>query len=76
MGATSTGVGLGTAISAAIIGVPIVTVGAFVIPEALLVMLAAKKTKPQDQISISVALAYKLLERLDKEMHSREVVEQ
>ena len=32
----------------------------------LLVVMAAKKARPVDDVSLSVALAYKLLERLEK----------
>ncbi len=63
--ATGTGVGLVTAISIFVFGVPWLAVGALVLPGSLLVMLAANKTKPVDEISLSIALAYKLLERMD-----------
>lgn len=63
--ATGTGVGLVSAFSILIFGVPWLLVGALVLPGALLLKLAAKKTKPIDEISLSIALAYKLLDRLD-----------
>ncbi|WIT12915.1 hypothetical protein PFX98_04715 [Paucibacter sediminis] len=63
--ATGTGVGLVSAISLFLFGVPWLSVGALVLPGALLMALAAKKTRPVDEISLSVALAYKLLERFD-----------
>jgi hypothetical protein len=62
--ATGTGVGLVTTISIFVFGVPWLTVGALVLPGALLLMLAAKKTQPVDEISLSIALAYKLLDRI------------
>jgi Mn2+/Fe2+ NRAMP family transporter len=62
--ATGTGVGIVAAIPMLIGGIPWLTVGALVLPGALLVLLAAKKTKPADEISLSVALAYKLLDRI------------
>lgn len=64
--ATGTGVGIATAISTFVFGIPWVTVGALVLPGALLVVVAAKKARPVDDVSLSVALAYKLLERLEK----------
>jgi hypothetical protein len=65
LAATGTGVGLVSAISLFLFGIPWLTVGALVLPGALLMLLAAKKTKPMDEISLSIALAYKLLDRLD-----------
>lgn len=62
--ATGTGAGIIAAISALFLGIPWITVGALVIPGALLVLLAAKKARPVDEISLTVALAYKLLDRL------------
>lgn len=64
--ATGTGVGIATAISTFVFGIPWITVGALVLPGALLVVMAAKKARPVDDVSLSVALAYKLLERLEK----------
>lgn len=63
--ATSTGVGVITAISVFFVGVPWMTVGALVLPGTLLIVLAAKRTKPIDEMSLSVALAYKLLKRIE-----------
>lgn len=63
--ATGTGVGIVSAISLFVFGVPWLTVGVLVLPGALLILLAAKKTKPVDEISLSIALAYKLLDRLE-----------
>lgn len=63
--ATSTGVGVITAITVFFVGVPWMTVGAMVLPGTLMIVLASKKTKPVDEMSLSVALAYKLLERID-----------
>jgi hypothetical protein len=64
--ATGTGVGLLSVISLFLVGIPWLAVGALVLPGALLMLLAAKKTKPADEISLSIRLAYKLLDRLDK----------
>lgn len=64
--ATGTGVGIATAISIFVFGIPWITVGALVLPGALLVVMAAKKARPVDDVSLSVALAYKLLDRLEK----------
>ena len=64
--ATGTGVGIATAISTFVFGIPWITVGALVLPGALLVVMVAKKARPVDDVSLSVALAYKLLERLEK----------
>jgi hypothetical protein len=64
--ATGTGLGLISWIGAALGGIPMMTVGAFVLPGVLLVVMAAKKARPVDDVSLSVALAYKLLERLEK----------
>lgn len=63
--ATGTGVGLVSAMSLIVLGIPWLTVGALVLPGALLLLLSARKTNPVDEISLSVALAYKLLDRLD-----------
>lgn len=63
--ATGTGVGVVTAISMFLFGIPWLVVGGLVLPGALLVVLASKKTRPVDEISLSIALAYKLLERID-----------
>lgn len=62
--AAGTGVGVITAISIFIFGIPWLAVGALVLPGALLLMLSKKMQKPGDSISMSVAMAYKLLERL------------
>ena len=64
--ATGTGVGIATAISTFVFGIPWITVGALVLPGALLVVMVAKKARPVDDVSLSVALAYKLLDRLEK----------
>jgi hypothetical protein len=63
--ATGTGVGLVSAISLFIFGIPWITVAALVLPGALLMTLAAKKSRPADHLSLATGLAYKLLERLD-----------
>lgn len=63
--ATSTGVGVITAITVFFVGVPWLTIGAMVLPGTLMIVLASKKTKPVDEMSLSVALAYKLLERIE-----------
>jgi hypothetical protein len=62
--ATGTGVGIVAAISMFIGGIPWLTVGALVLPGALMMLLAAKKTKPADELSIAVAMAYRLIDRL------------
>ena len=46
MVATGTGVGIATAISTFVFGIPWITVGALVLPGALLVVMAAKKARP------------------------------
>ena len=66
--ATGTSVGVVSAISLFLFGIPWMTVGALVLPGALLVVLAAKKSKPADAISLSIALAYKLLERIEMDV--------
>ena len=70
--ATSTGVGLVAAISTFLFGVPLMTVGALVIPGALMVLLASKNVKPKDTMSISIGLAYKLLERTGKARETKD----
>jgi hypothetical protein len=60
--ATSTGVGVLTAISTFLFGIPMATVGALVLPGALLVVLAAYQLKPKHKISVCVGLAYKTIE--------------
>lgn len=60
--ATSTGVGVITAISTFLFGIPMATVGALVLPGALLVVLAAHQLKPKQKISACVGLAYKTLD--------------
>ncbi len=67
--ATSTGVGVVTATTVFLFGVPWAIVGALVLPGALLIVVAAKKTRPVDAMTLSVALAYKLLERIDRVKH-------
>ena len=62
--ATGTGVGVVSAISLFIFGIPWVAVGALVLPGALLITLVAKKSRPADQLSLATGLAYRLLERL------------
>ena len=64
--ATGTGVGVVSAISLALFGIPWLTVGALVLPGSVLVLMAAKKTRPIDEISLAIAMSYKLLERLEK----------
>lgn len=61
--ATSTGVGVFTAISTFLFGIPFLTVGALVIPGALLVVLAAAKLKSKHAMSACVGLAYKVLDK-------------
>lgn len=63
--ATGTGVGVISAISLALFGIPWLAVGALVLPGSLLVVMAAKKTRPIDEISLAIAMLYKLLERLE-----------
>jgi hypothetical protein len=63
--ATNTSLGVMSVISMFFVGVPWLTVGALVLPGTLLLVLAAKKTRPADEMSLSIALAYKLLERID-----------
>jgi len=62
--ATGTGVGVAASISMFLFGIPWLTVGGLVIPGALLLVLGTKKARPSDEISLSVALAYKLLDRI------------
>lgn len=62
--ATGTGFGIITAISIFLFGIPWLSVGALVLPGALLVILSRKMQKPGESISMSIAMAYKLLERL------------
>lgn len=62
--AAGTGVGVLTAISIFIFGIPWLSVGALVLPGSLLVILSRKIQKPGESISMSVAMAYKLLDRL------------
>lgn len=64
--ATTTGVGLVAMISTFLFGIPWLTVGALVVPGALLIALAARKTSKKDVISLAVAMSYKLIERLEK----------
>lgn len=63
--ATGTGVGVVSAISLVLFGIPWLTVGALVLPGSLLVIMAAKKTRAIDEISLAIAMSYKLLERLE-----------
>jgi hypothetical protein len=65
--ATGTGIGVVSAISMFLFGIPWLTVGALVLPGSLLVILAAKKTRPIDEISLAIAMSYKLLGRLEKQ---------
>lgn len=65
--ATGTGAGLFTTISVFLFGVPWATVGLLVVPGALMLALAAKKLRPADEMSLSVALAYKLLDRIEQQ---------
>lgn len=60
--ATSTGVGVLTAISTFLFGIPMATVGALILPGALLVVLAAHQLKPKHKISACVGLAYKTID--------------
>ncbi len=64
--ATGTGVGVVSAISLFLFGIPWLAVGALVLPGSLLVVMAAKKTRPIDEISLAIAMAYKLLQRIEK----------
>jgi len=61
--ATSTGVGLVTAISTFLFGIPWLAVGALVIPGAILVALSRYKFVNKHAVTTCVTLAYKLLER-------------
>ena len=65
--ATGTGVGIVSTISMFIFGIPWLAVGILVLPGALLVLLAARKSRPTDDFSLAVGLAYKLLQRLGTE---------
>lgn len=65
LAATGTGVGVVSGISMFLFGVPWLTVGVLVLPGALLMVLAAKKSRPADEMSLSIAMAYKMLERVD-----------
>lgn len=65
--ATGTGAGLGTTISLFLFGVPWATVGLLVVPGALMLLLAAQKLRPVDEMSLSIALAYKLMDRIDQQ---------
>jgi hypothetical protein len=64
--ATGTGMGLTTAISLFVFGIPWVTVGALILPGALFMLLAFRKPRPVDDISLSIAMSYKLLERIGR----------
>jgi hypothetical protein len=64
--ATGTGVGIVTSISLFVFGVPWLTVGALVLPGALLIALAARRSRPVDEINLSIAMAYKILERIEQ----------
>lgn len=61
--AMGTGVGLATAISTFVFGIPWMTVGALVLPGALLIGLAAIKVTEDQAMTTCVQLAYKLIER-------------
>lgn len=61
--ATSTGVGIATAISAFLFGIPWLSVAGLAIPGFLMVGLAAMQLKDDQAMSACVQLAYKLLER-------------
>lgn len=63
--ATGTGVGIVTAISMFLFGIPWVAVGSLVLPGALMVLLAARTVTEDNAISVCVGMAYKLLNRLD-----------
>lgn len=65
--ATGTGIGVVSAISMFLFGIPWLTVGALVLPGSLLVIMAAKKTRAIDEISLAIAMSYKLLERFEKD---------
>lgn len=62
--ATGTGVGIVSAISMFIFGIPWAAVGVLVLPGTLLVVLASRKSQLVDDLSLATGLAYKLLERL------------
>jgi hypothetical protein len=61
-----TGIGVVSAISVFLFGIPWMTVGVLVLPGALLLTLAGKSVKPMDSISLSIGLAYKLVEKFRK----------
>lgn len=61
--ATGTGVGIVTAISAFLFGIPWIHVGILVLPGALMVLLAAMHLRDDQAVSACVQLAYKLLDR-------------
>ncbi len=65
--ATGTGAGLFTSIAVFLFGVPWATVGLLVVPGALMLLLAALKLRAADEMSLSVALAYKLLDRIEQQ---------
>ncbi len=62
--AAGTGVGLVASISMFLFGIPWLNVGALVLSGGLLVALAVTTPRMKDEISLSIALAYKLLERI------------
>jgi hypothetical protein len=64
--ATSTGVGLATAISTYIFGIPWLSVGILVIPGAILAALSRYKLRENHAMSTAVKMAYQLLERHHK----------
>lgn len=61
--ATGTGVGIVTAISVFLFGIPWLHVGALVLPGALMLALAAMHLRDDQAMSACVQLAYKLIER-------------
>jgi len=64
--AMGTGIGVVSAISVFLFGIPWMTVGVLVLPGALLLTLAGKSVKPMDSMSLSIGLAYKLVEKFRK----------
>lgn len=68
--AAGTGVGLVASISMFLYGIPWLNVGALVLSGSLLLALAATAPRMKDEISLSIALAYKLLERITSDDRS------
>lgn len=69
--ATGTGVGVVTAISIFVLGIPWVAVASLVVPGAILAMLSRLNFTEGDAMSTCVKLAYKLLDRNEEETKKR-----